>query len=77
MVGTLDMLFDGGLMTFDDEGDSILADKRVRRQLADAGLIPGEVCLRKKPCDRLKHYLAIHRGDVFRGELPRNRTRGL
>ncbi|AVO28558.1 hypothetical protein C6Y55_00705 [Stenotrophomonas maltophilia] len=75
LVGTLDLLFDAGLMTFDDDGDAIFADKKVRKQLADAGLIPGNMCLRKAPGDRLKHYLAIHRGRVFKGKLPRSRTR--
>jgi hypothetical protein len=75
LVGTLDLLFDAGLMTFDDNGDAIFADKRIGRQLADAGLIPGDVCLRKKPDGRLKHYLAIHRGKVFKGKLPPSRTR--
>lgn len=74
LVGTLDMLFDAGLMTFDDEGNAIFAKKRLKTQLTDAGLIPRDVYLRKKPCDHLRRYLAIHRSKVFKGKLPRSRT---
>lgn len=75
LVGTLDMLFDAGLMTFDDAGNAIFSKKRLKTELADSGLIPEDVFLRKRPGERLKHYLAIHRERVFKGKLPRSRTR--
>lgn len=75
LVATLDSLFDAGLMTFDDEGNAIFADKGIKRQLTAAGLLPAEVRLRRRPGDRLKHYLTIHRTKVFRGVVPRSRRR--
>lgn len=75
LVGTLDMLFDAGLMTFDDDGNAIFSNKRLKTELADSGLIPEDVFLHKRPGERLKHYLAIHRERVFKGKLPRSRTR--
>lgn len=75
LVGTLDLLFDAGLMTFDDMGHAIFADNGVRKMLLSAGLIPKKVCLRARPKKRLRHYLAIHRNEVFKGKLPDGRAR--
>lgn len=75
LVGTLDLLFDAGLMTFNDEGEAFFANKSLRKQLTDSGLVPKRIHLRKKPGERLKHYLAIHNEKVYKGKMPRSQKR--
>lgn len=73
LIGTLDLLFDAGLMTFDDDGNALFSDDTIRQELVLAGVVPAVIRLQVPggaPLrDGLKHYLAIHRRDVFEGRL--------
>ncbi|WP_435815245.1 HNH endonuclease [Xanthomonas campestris pv. incanae] len=73
LVATLDALFDSGLMTFNDDGGALFADALIEKELVAMKLIPAQARLRSLPGDVLKHYLQIHRDEVF--QRPRGSAR--
>lgn len=73
LVATLDALFDSGLMTFNDDGRALFADAFIEEELIAKRLIPAQARLRSLPGDVLKHYLQIHRDEVF--QRPRGSAR--
>ncbi|NIK06858.1 hypothetical protein FHY11_000324 [Xanthomonas arboricola] len=65
LVATLDALFDSGLMTFNDDGGALFADALTEKELVAMKLIPARARLRSLPGDMMRHYLQIHREEVF------------
>ena len=61
----MDRLFDGGYISFDDEGKILISSLIPEKEIESIGLRK-DMRLRKIEEGHLK-YLAYHREDVFRG----------
>jgi predicted restriction endonuclease len=63
LVGTLDRLFDSGLISFGDDGGMIISSLLTKRDLKTLGITSGSQLAMVDP--RHKRYLLWHRKNVF------------